>query len=79
MTNQLLVELDDEQLNALAFFKITDVATWDNEQITIKPLDQWTEIQKLAAKIEYGENGEAIGVECLYKLEALEMLAERLR
>jgi hypothetical protein len=73
-----LAQLDNDQLRALAFFKITDVASFENEQITIKPIEQWTQMQKLAARIEYGEDGKAVGVECRYKLEALEILAEQL-
>lgn len=73
-----LVQLNNDQLRALAFFKITDVASFEDEQITIKPIEQWTQMQKLAARIEYGEDGQAVGVQCLCKLEALEILAERM-
>jgi hypothetical protein len=74
-----LAQLDNDQLAQLAFFNLSEVASFDDRQITIKPFEQWTQVQKLAARIEYGEDGKAIGVECLCKLEALEMLAERLR
>lgn len=72
-----LAQLNNDQLRELAFFRITDVASFDNEQITIKPIEQWTQMQKLAARIEYGADGKAISVECRYKLEALEILARR--
>jgi hypothetical protein len=72
-----LAQLNSDQLRELAFFRITDVASFDNERITIKPIEQWTQMQKLAARVEYGTDGKAISVECCYKLEALELLADR--
>jgi hypothetical protein len=72
-----LAELDLDRLRELAFFKITDVASFDGTQITIKPIEEWTQMQKLAARVEYGAEGKAISVECRYKLEALEILADR--
>jgi hypothetical protein len=72
-----LAQLNNDQLHELAFFRITDVASFDNERITIKPIEEWTQMQKLAARVEYGADGKPISVECRYKLEALEILARQ--
>ena len=74
-----LLNLTPSQLQSVAFFSLSEVANFNDGQIIIKPIEEWTSTQQLSADIIYDDRGETVGIECRsLKLEALELLASRI-
>lgn len=74
-----LLKLTPCQLQAVASFSLSEICSWEEGKLTIEPIENWTDTQRLCADIIRDEEGIAIGVECNdRKLEALSLLAKNL-
>ena len=71
-----LLSLTPSQLQAVAFFNLSDVCSLEGDKMIIKPIEQWSETELMCAEILIDENGIPIGIEATdAKLAALDLLA----
>ena len=72
-----LLELTQTELQAVAYFSIAQVCSWKDDKMIIKPIECWTDAQKLCAEVIVDDDGNAIGFRCTdRKLDALGLILD---